>query len=88
MQQSGTKPRQLLYSVVGLHALTMPQNPKKLLEDRLNTLASILAIGVDPHKAILFFQEDVSCNFWIDLISYELFYLDSATLGAGVAFKL
>jgi tryptophanyl-tRNA synthetase len=63
MQQSGTKPRQLLYSVVGLHALTMPQSPKKLLEDRLNTLASILAIGVDPYKAILFFQEDVSCNF-------------------------
>ncbi|CAG8683268.1 13643_t:CDS:2 [Acaulospora colombiana] len=45
MQHMGTKPRQLLYSIVGLHALTMPQNPKKLLEDRLNTLASLLAIG-------------------------------------------
>jgi tryptophanyl-tRNA synthetase len=38
----------------------MPQDPKKLYEERMNTLASILAVGVDPEKAILFFQEDVS----------------------------
>ncbi|KAG8855545.1 Tryptophan--tRNA ligase, mitochondrial [Serendipita sp. 405] len=51
--------RTLLFSVVGLHALTMPQDPRKLKEGRRDTLASILAIGVDPKKAILFFQEDV-----------------------------
>ncbi|PVF98970.1 tryptophanyl-tRNA synthetase [Serendipita vermifera] len=59
MQHTGSKPRQLFYSIVGLHALTMPQSPKKLLEDRLNTLASLLAIGIDPNRAILFFQEDI-----------------------------
>ncbi|KIM30796.1 hypothetical protein M408DRAFT_270356 [Serendipita vermifera MAFF 305830] len=59
MQNAPGTNRQLLYSVVGLHALTMPQDPKKLYEDRMNTLASILAVGVDPQKAILFFQEDV-----------------------------
>lgn len=59
MQNESTKPRQLIYSVVGLHALTMPQNAKQLQKNRLNTLASILAVGVNPEKAILFFQEDV-----------------------------
>ncbi|CCA69031.1 probable tryptophanyl-tRNA synthetase, mitochondrial [Serendipita indica DSM 11827] len=57
--QNSPEPQTLLYSVVGLHALTMPQDAKKLREDRLNTLASILAVGVDPKKAVLFFQEDV-----------------------------
>lgn len=57
--QNSPEPQTLLYSVVGLHALTMPQDAKKLQEDRLDTLASILAVGVDPKKAILFFQEDV-----------------------------
>jgi tryptophanyl-tRNA synthetase len=59
MQNDPNQMGQLIYSVVGLHALTMPQDPKRLQKDRLNTLASILAVGVDPQKAILFFQEDV-----------------------------
>lgn len=59
MQIAPGTSRRLLCSVVGLHALTMPQDPKKLHEERMNTLASILAVGVDPEKAILFFQEDV-----------------------------
>ena len=49
----------LLYAVVGLHALTMPQDPKKLLQDRMDTLASLLAIGLSPEKSIIFCQEDV-----------------------------
>ena len=49
----------LLYAVVGLHALTMPQDPSKLLQDRMDTLASLLAIGLSPEKSIIFCQEDV-----------------------------
>ena len=49
----------LLYAVVGLHALTMPQDPNKLLQDRMDTLASLLAIGLSPEKSIIFCQEDV-----------------------------
>jgi len=41
----------------------MPQDAQKLREERMNTLASILAVGVDPEKAILFFQEDVRVYF-------------------------
>jgi tryptophanyl-tRNA synthetase len=63
MQNAAGTSRRLLYSVVGLHALTMPQDPKKLHEERMNILASILAVGIDPEKAILFFQEDVSFDF-------------------------
>lgn len=55
----------LLYAVVGLHALTMPQDPKTLLEDRMNTLASLLAVGLSPEKSIIFCQEDVRIWFSI-----------------------
>ena len=46
----------LLDAVVGLHALTMPQDPKKLLQDRMDTLASLLVIGLSPEKSTIFCQ--------------------------------
>jgi len=61
--QGGSQDTVLLYAVVGLHALTMPHDPKKLLQDRMDTLASLLAIGLSPEKSIIFCQEDVSVWF-------------------------
>jgi tryptophanyl-tRNA synthetase len=58
----------LLYAAVGLHALTMPQDPKKLLQDRMDTLASLLAIGLSPDKSIIFCQEDV--RDWFPIARY------------------
>jgi len=58
----------LLYAVVGLHALTMPQDPKKLLQDRMDTLASLLAIGLSPDRSIIFCQEDV--RVWFSIACY------------------
>lgn len=49
----------LIYSVVGLHAITVPQDAMKLRRDRLDALTSLLAIGIDPKRSILFLQEDV-----------------------------
>ena len=57
-----------LYAAVGLHALTMPQDPKKLLQDRMDTLASLLAIGLSPGKSIIFCQEDVGRSPHIPLL--------------------
>jgi tryptophanyl-tRNA synthetase len=58
-QNAAKRDTVLLYAVVGLHALTMPQNPAKLLQDRMDTLASLLAIGLSPEKSIIFCQEEV-----------------------------
>ncbi|WOO77901.1 Tryptophan--tRNA ligase, mitochondrial [Vanrija pseudolonga] len=46
-------------TVVGLHAITLPQDPVQLVQDRRNMLASLLACGVDPERTTLFLQEDV-----------------------------
>ncbi|KAF4604341.1 Tryptophan--tRNA ligase, mitochondrial [Pleurotus pulmonarius] len=47
----------LLYTIVGWHALTLPQDPKKLLQSRREMLATLLAIGLDPKRSIIFHQD-------------------------------
>lgn len=50
---------QLIYSVVDLHAITVPQPPEQLKKWRREALASLLAIGIDPERSTLFFQSSV-----------------------------
>ncbi|KZT74070.1 tryptophanyl-tRNA synthetase [Daedalea quercina L-15889] len=50
----------LLFSIVGWHALTLPQDPRMLSAARREMLAVLLAIGLDPNRSIIFFQEDNS----------------------------
>lgn len=52
-------PPQCFFSVVDLHALTEPQDPKRLLQHRHETLAALLAIGLSPEKSAIFFQSEV-----------------------------
>ncbi|KAJ7290145.1 hypothetical protein C8J57DRAFT_1275254 [Mycena rebaudengoi] len=47
----------LIYSIVGWHALTLPQNPKELAVSRRDMLAVLLAVGLDPKRCILFHQD-------------------------------
>ncbi|KAF8191646.1 hypothetical protein K438DRAFT_1675749 [Mycena galopus ATCC 62051] len=47
----------LIFSIVGWHALTLPQNPKELAASRRDMLAVLLAIGLDPKRAIIFHQD-------------------------------
>ncbi|KAF9123335.1 Tryptophan--tRNA ligase, mitochondrial [Mortierella sp. 14UC] len=49
----------LLFSIVDLHAITMPQDPKRLREERRNMAITLLACGIDPKKCILFEQSKV-----------------------------
>ncbi|KAK4705714.1 tryptophanyl-tRNA synthetase, partial [Phenoliferia sp. Uapishka_3] len=51
----------LFFSVVGLHALTVPQNPKQLREDRRDMFAVLLALGLDDAAggAVVFHQDQV-----------------------------
>ena len=48
-----------LYCVVDLHAITVRQDPIKLREACLDTLALYLACGVDPKKSTVFIQSQV-----------------------------
>lgn len=49
----------LLYSIVDLHALTVPQDPKLLRKNVLDMAAALLACGIDPDRSILFRQSKV-----------------------------
>ncbi|PNY23889.1 Tryptophan-tRNA ligase, mitochondrial [Tolypocladium capitatum] len=55
-QQPDTR---LIYSIVDLHAITTPQAPEKLKGWKRETLAALLAIGIDPDRSILFHQSSV-----------------------------
>ncbi|KAL0076737.1 tryptophanyl-tRNA synthetase [Phycomyces blakesleeanus] len=50
------------YSIVDLHAITMPQNPAQLREGKLNMAMTLLACGVDPKRSILFEQSRVRAH--------------------------
>lgn len=50
---------QRIFSVVDLHAITLPQDPKILRENILTMTASLIGCGLDPDKAILFQQSHV-----------------------------
>lgn len=45
-----------IFSVVDLHAITMPQEPGALKENTRQIAAAFLAAGLDPDKAIIFAQ--------------------------------
>lgn len=59
MQASAPAQTPIYLSIVGLHAITLPQDPVALVRDRRDMLASLLACGVDPERTCVFFQEDV-----------------------------
>ena len=60
LQKTAAPEDELLFSVVGWHALTLPQDPKSLSEARMDMLATLLAIGIDPKRSIVFHQDQVS----------------------------
>ena len=76
---------QLYYSVVDLHALTSVQassgssgdgNGAVLRQRRRETLAAMLAIGLDPERCVLFYQSAVPAHS-------ELMWLLSCTASVG-----
>jgi tryptophanyl-tRNA synthetase len=49
-----------IYCVVDLHALTVPQDPAELRERTHDTVAILLAAGLDPDRCVLIRQSDVA----------------------------
>ncbi|TCD64686.1 Tryptophan--tRNA ligase, mitochondrial [Steccherinum ochraceum] len=58
LQQDAGPEDRLIFSIVGWHALTLPQNPRELSNARRDALAVLLAIGIDPKRSILFHQDE------------------------------
>ncbi|KAM5161404.1 tryptophan--tRNA ligase, mitochondrial isoform 2-T2 [Callospermophilus lateralis] len=50
----------VLYSIVDLHSITIPQDPTVLRQSILDMTAALLACGINPEKSILFQQSQVS----------------------------
>lgn len=49
-----------IFCVVDYHALTTLKNPAELRQNIIDTTKTLLAIGIDPQKSIVFKQSDVS----------------------------
>ncbi|KAJ6782898.1 hypothetical protein PWT90_04887 [Aphanocladium album] len=72
----------LLYSIVDLHAITIPQKPEALRKAKREALASLLAIGIDPKRCTLFYQSDVAAHaelMWILSCTASVGYLSRMT---------
>ena len=48
-----------IFSVVDLHAITVPYEPKKMQDNILDTAICYLAAGINPEKSILFIQSEI-----------------------------
>ena len=48
------------YCVVDLHAMSVPWDPKALAEGVRRTAATLVAVGIDPERSVLFVQSDVA----------------------------
>ncbi|VDB84526.1 unnamed protein product [Peniophora sp. CBMAI 1063] len=59
LQNTASPNDTLLFSIVGWHALTLPQSPSALLAARHDMLALLLAVGIDPSRSIVFHQDAV-----------------------------
>ena len=59
------------FCVVDMHAITVWQEPAKLLEQTIHIAASYIAAGVDPKQAVIFHQSGVRAHAelaWICLL--------------------
>jgi tryptophanyl-tRNA synthetase len=57
--QPGTK---LLYSIVDLHAITLPQQAPMLRQWKREMLAALLAVGLDAERSSIFYQSSVRAH--------------------------
>ncbi|HAU22051.1 MAG TPA: tryptophan--tRNA ligase, partial [Erythrobacter sp.] len=48
--------------IADLHAISLPHDPKELYTSTLELIATLVACGVDPDKAILFNQAQVPAH--------------------------
>ena len=59
LQNEAPPSTQLLFSVVDLHAITTRQDAYQLRQWKRETLATLLAVGLDPERSTIFYQSTV-----------------------------
>ncbi|KAF2151925.1 tryptophan-tRNA ligase [Myriangium duriaei CBS 260.36] len=82
LQDETDKNTNLLFSVVDLHAITLPQDAGALKKSRRETFATLLAIGLDPNRCSIFFQSMVPHHselMWILSCNASMGYLSRMT---------
>ncbi|KAJ3029362.1 UNVERIFIED_CONTAM: Tryptophan--tRNA ligase, mitochondrial [Siphonaria sp. JEL0065] len=63
LQPTAANPNdKVFYSIVDLHAITQPQDPATLRKNTKDMAISLLAVGIDPEKSVLFRQSRVHCH--------------------------
>ncbi|KAF2160655.1 hypothetical protein M409DRAFT_70203 [Zasmidium cellare ATCC 36951] len=62
LQDESDKSTRLIYSLVDLHAITIRQDPAQLRQWKKESLAMLLAIGLDPTRCTIFHQSDVPAH--------------------------
>ncbi|WEW61856.1 Tryptophan--tRNA ligase, mitochondrial [Emydomyces testavorans] len=82
LQDEAGPREELIYSIVDLHALTLPQDPVVLREWRRQAFAILLAVGLRAERAVLFFQSAVPAHaelMWILSTVSSMGYLSRMT---------
>lgn len=75
-------PTRLLFSVVDLHAITLPQEAAQLRRWRREMLAALLAVGLDPARSTIFHQSSVPHHaelMWVLSCTASMGYLSRMT---------
>src|SRR5699024_5550089 len=63
------------YSIVDLHAITVPQILKDLRKNTLEVLAIYLACGLDPEKSTVFIQSHVPAHLELTWVLNSISYM-------------
>ncbi|KAJ5779025.1 Ribosomal protein S10 [Penicillium paradoxum] len=82
LQQDATEGTKLFFSIVDLHALTVPQDPAQLRRWRREAFATLLAVGLDPKRSTIFYQSGVPAHtelMWILSTVASMGYLSRMT---------
>lgn len=77
-----TPPTRLFFSVVDLHAITLPQESAQLRRWRREMLAALLAVGLDPARSTIFHQSSVPAHtelMWVLSCTASMGYLSRMT---------
>ncbi|KAF3483585.1 tryptophan--tRNA ligase [Arthroderma uncinatum] len=82
LQQTSQPDTKLIYSIVDLHALTIPKDAAQLRQWRKQALAVLLAVGIKPERATIFYQSAVPAHselMWILSTNSSMGYLSRMT---------
>ncbi|RHZ43105.1 uncharacterized protein CDV56_100820 [Aspergillus thermomutatus] len=82
LQNAAKEGTRLFFSIVDLHALTVPQDASQLRNWRKETFATLIAVGLDPNRSTIFYQSAVQAHtelFWILCTIASMGYLSRMT---------